>query len=106
MVVYDGLGPHKILQIYDPKTKMRGIVVIDNTALGPGKGGIRMTPDVSVDEVAKLARAMTLKNALASLPFGGAKSGIIANAKTLSKDEKSKMVKAFAKAIKPVSPSL
>ncbi|HLC65864.1 MAG TPA: Glu/Leu/Phe/Val dehydrogenase dimerization domain-containing protein, partial [Candidatus Nanoarchaeia archaeon] len=81
MVSYDELGPEKVLQVYDPKTGMRGITVIDNTALGPGKGGIRMTSDVNVEEVASLARAMTFKNALADLPFGGAKSGIIADSK-------------------------
>jgi len=51
--------------------------VIDNTALGPGKGGIRMTPDVSEQEVFRLARTMTWKNALAGIPFGGAKAGIV-----------------------------
>ncbi len=79
MAVYDKLGPEKILQVYDPKTGMKGFTVVDNTKRGPGKGGIRMTPSVSVEEVSRLARAMTLKCALADLPFGGAKSGIIAD---------------------------
>jgi len=55
----DEWGPEKILQVYDPLTKMRGILVIDNTALGPGKGGIRMTPTVDIGEVFRLARTMT-----------------------------------------------
>lgn len=104
MVFHDKLGPEKILEVYDPKTGMHGFVVIDNTALGPGKGGIRMTPGVDKDEVFKLARAMTYKNSLAELPFGGAKSGIIANAKELSREKKDEIVKAFARALKPVSP--
>jgi glutamate dehydrogenase (NAD(P)+) len=76
----DEFGPEWIVDVYDPATGMRGILVIDNTARGPGKGGIRIHPDVNQHEVARLARAMTWKTALADLPFGGAKSGIIADA--------------------------
>ncbi len=101
----DEWGPEKVLQVYDPYTKTQGILVIDNTALGPGKGGIRMTPTVSVEEVFRLARTMTWKCAVAELPFGGAKSGIIANPKKISKEEKLKLIRAFAIALKPVSPS-
>ena len=43
----DEWGPEKILQVYDPKTGMKGILVIDNTVLGPGKGGIRMMSTVT-----------------------------------------------------------
>ena len=105
MVKFDEFGPEKILEVYDEKTGMHGFTVIDNTLLGPGKGGIRMTPSVSIDEVAKLARVMTYKNALAGLPFGGGKSGIISNPRELTKDQKVEIVKAFAKAIKPICPS-
>ena len=90
MVDYDEFGPEKIITVYDASTGMKGFVVIDNSALGPGKGGIRMTPTVTVDEVARLARAMTWKTALAELPFGGAKSGIIANDKQISAETKKK----------------
>jgi glutamate dehydrogenase/leucine dehydrogenase len=83
---------------------MHGVLVIDNTALGPGKGGIRMTPTVTVDEVAALARTMTWKNALADLPFGGAKSGIIADDRKMTKEQKAEVVKAFADALKPLCP--
>ncbi len=101
----DEWGPEKVLQVYDPHTKMQGILVIDNTALGPGKGGIRMTPTVSVEEVFRLARTMTWKCALAELPFGGAKSGIIADPKNISKEEKLNLIRAFAVALKLLSPS-
>ena len=101
--LFDEWGPEKILQVYDPATKMRGVVVIDNTAIGPGKGGIRMQPDITIDEVFRLARAMTWKNALADIPFGGAKSGI----KYLPTDakHKEKIVRSFARAIGEVIPS-
>jgi len=80
----DEWGPEKILQVYDPKTGMKGVLVIDNTTLGPGKGGIRMMPTVITEEVFRLARTMTWKCALAKIPFGGAKSGIIADPKQMS----------------------
>ena len=59
MIVKDKFGPKYIVQAYDPKTGMEGFLVIDNTALGPGKGGIRMTPDVTEEEIWRLARTMT-----------------------------------------------
>jgi len=99
----DAIGPEKIVQVYDPITKMQGIVVIDNTALGPGKGGIRMVPDISVQEVFSLARAMTWKNALADIPFGGAKSGIRSPA--VNHGMKADFVRAFAKHIANLVPA-
>ncbi|MBI2675129.1 MAG: Glu/Leu/Phe/Val dehydrogenase [Candidatus Aenigmarchaeota archaeon] len=105
MITFDEFGPEKIFEVYDPRTKMHGFVVLDNLALGPGKGGIRMTPTVTVEEVAKLARTMTWKNALADLPFGGAKAGIAADVKRLTKEQKFDMIKVFGKAIRPICPS-
>ncbi len=104
-IEFDGFGPEKIVQVYNPKVGMHGIIVIDNTALGPGKGGIRMTPTVSVQEVFKLARTMTWKNAMAELPFGGAKSGIIADPKHMTHKHKEEIVRAFAEALKPICPA-
>ena len=101
---FDGFGPEKVMEVYHPKTGMHGYLVIDNTALGPGKGGIRMTPSVNMDEVARLARAMTWKCALAEIPFGGAKGGIIADPKKLSAQEKKDIIVAFSDALKPVCP--
>ncbi len=100
----DEWGPELVLEAYDPKSGMRGILVIDNTALGPGKGGIRMTPTVDVEEVFRLARTMTWKTALADLPFGGAKAGIISKL-GMSLREKKAYIESFAKALKPVCPS-
>ena len=98
----DAIGPEKIVHVYDPITKMSGVMVIDNTALGPGKGGIRMVPDITTEEVFGLARAMTWKNALAGIPFGGAKSGIRANA---SNPHKAELVRSFAERIAPLVPA-
>ncbi len=106
MIPQDEFGPEKIIEVYDASTGMRGFLVIDNTKRGPGKGGVRMHPDVNKEEVFRLARAMTLKTALADLPFGGAKGGIISDARNISKQEKEKIVRAYARALKPVVPSL
>lgn len=104
MIEHDEFGPEKILEVYDPKTKTHGFVVIDNTSRGPGKGGIRMTPTVSAEEVFRLARIMTWKTAMADLPFGGAKSGIVGG--KMNDNEKERVIKSFSKAIKSVCPSL
>jgi glutamate dehydrogenase (NAD(P)+) len=105
MVEFDGYGPEKIVHVYNPKVGLKGFVVIDNTALGPGKGGCRLTTTVSVDEVSKLARAMTWKCSLADLPFGGAKSGIISDSDFPTKERKAELIKAFAEGLKEVCPS-
>ncbi len=105
MEMFDEYGPQKIIEVYNPKVGMRGILCIDNLSLGPGKGGIRMTPTVSKEEVFRLARTMTWKNSLAGLPFGGAKSGIIADPRDFDVKKKKEIVEAFADALKPVSPS-
>ncbi|MFA4982678.1 MAG: Glu/Leu/Phe/Val dehydrogenase [Candidatus Micrarchaeia archaeon] len=102
MAFEDEIGPERILHVYDPKTKMSGTVVVDNTALGPGKGGVRLVPDVTTEEVFGLARAMTWKNALAEIPFGGAKSGIKAMGHAPNKAE---IVSAFAEKIRELVPS-
>ena len=104
-IEFDDFGPERITMVYDPKTRLRGYVVIDNTAKGPAKGGIRMAQDLTVEEVFLLARAMTWKNALADLPFGGGKSGIVANPK-LDAEKKEKLIRAFARKLKGISPSI
>ena len=57
----DEWGPEKVLQVYDPDTGMKGVLVIDNTSTGPGKGGIRFAESVTPLEVFRLARTMTWK---------------------------------------------
>jgi len=46
----DEWGPEKVLQVYDPDTDMKGVLVIDNTSTGPGKGGIRFAESVTPSE--------------------------------------------------------
>jgi len=98
----DKWGPEKVLHTYDPKTGVRGVLVIDNTARGPGKGGIRIAPDVTAHLVFGLARTMTWKCALADLPFGGAKAAIRADP---FNTDRIAQVRAFARAVAPYVPS-
>jgi len=94
----DELGPEKVLHFYDPRLKLQGILVVDNTALGPGFGGIRMAPDVTTQEVFRLARSMTLKNSAAGIPYGGAKGGIRGAPGMANKDE---IIRAYARFLRP-----
>ncbi len=95
----DPLGPAKIVHIHVPGVGLKAIVVIDNLACGPAIGGVRMAPDVTVEECARLARAMTLKNAAAGLPHGGGKSVIFGNPHMPAAD-KERVIRAFACAIR------
>ena len=96
----DELGPAKVVHIYDPVCGLRAIVAIDNTACGPAIGGVRMATDVSTQEVFRLARAMTMKNAAAGLSHGGGKSGIVANPRCGNKAD---LIRAFARAIRDLT---
>jgi len=78
-IICDDIGPARIIRLYSAKEGLHAVVVIDNVALGPAIGGVRMSPAVTTEEVMRLARTMTLKNSIAGLPHGGAKAGIIAD---------------------------
>lgn len=92
----DDWGPEKIVVVSHRRTGMKGVLVIDNTARGTGKGGTRMSPTVTVDEVARLARVMTWKWAGVDLFYGGAKAGIVADPASRDKEA---ILRAFARAL-------
>jgi len=98
----DDFGPERIILVHDTKTGMKGMLVIDNTARGPGKGGCRMAPDLTLSTVARLARTMTWKWAMVDIFMGGAKAGIVADPKSPNKEE---IVRAYIKALKEYIPS-
>jgi glutamate dehydrogenase (NAD(P)+) len=77
----------------------KGFRVVHNIARGPSKGGIRYHPDVTLDEVKALAMWMTWKCALAGIPFGGAKGGVVCNPKTMSERELQGMTRRFTSEI-------
>jgi len=78
-----------------------GFVVIDSTIDGRARGGLRMMPDVSREELEKLARAMTLKYGFLGLPQGGAKAGVLGDPES-GAEVRATALHRFAKAIRPL----
>ncbi|MBI1905425.1 MAG: Glu/Leu/Phe/Val dehydrogenase [Rhodocyclales bacterium] len=76
-----------------------GYRVQHNMSRGPGKGGIRFHPDVTLNEVMALAGWMTVKNAAVGLPFGGAKGGIRVDPASVSKGELQRITRRFTSEI-------
>jgi glutamate dehydrogenase (NAD(P)+) len=72
-----------------------GYRVQHSIARGPAKGGVRYSPDVTLDEVRALASWMTWKCAVVNIPFGGAKGGIICNPKEMSRGELERMTRRY-----------
>ncbi len=76
---------------------IRTFVVRHQDALGPAKGGIRMTADVTLDDVTGLAMEMTWKTALIGVPFGGGKSAIHYDPSTISPQDKEIIIRCFTR---------
>ncbi len=82
------------------KTKIyHGFRIQHNKALGPYKGGIRFHPQVSCDEVQALATLMTIKCAVAGLPYGGGKGGVVVDPKRLEEKELEELSRAYVNSI-------
>ena len=97
----DDLGPVKVIHVHEPRIGLRGVLVVDNVARGPSIGGMRMAEDATVEECARLARAMTFKNAAADLPHGGGKSVLIGDPK-MPKAQKETLIRGFCRALEEV----
>ena len=80
-----------------------GYRVQHSTGRGPGKGGIRFHPSVSLEEVSGLAMLMTWKCAVTDLPLGGAKGGVAVDPRTHSKRELERLTKRYTVAILPIT---
>jgi glutamate dehydrogenase (NAD(P)+) len=76
-----------------------GYRVIHSTLRGPGKGGIRYYPNVSLNDVKALAMEMSLKTALVDIPFGGAKGALACDPTEFNELELCELTKAYAKKI-------
>lgn len=101
MEAVDEIGPERVFHAYDPATGMKAVVVIDTTVFGRAAGGTRMLPDISTEEIAWLARAMTYKYAMFDFPTGGAKAGIWADP-NLRGEKREAILRAFGKAVQPL----
>lgn len=77
------------------KKVFKGWRIQHNSALGPYKGGIRFHPDTVREEVQALGTLMSIKCAVAGLPYGGGKGGIVVDPKKLSKSELERLSRAF-----------
>jgi len=95
----DDLGPVKVIHVHEPGLGLEAALVVDNAACGPSIGGLRIAPDVSVDECCRLARAMTLKNAAAGLAHGGGKS-VLWGEPRMPRRQKEQLVRGFAHAVR------
>src|SRR6202451_761060 len=82
-----------------------GYRVQHSFARGPGKGGVRYAPDVSLDEVRALAAWMTWKCAVVNIPFGGGKGGVICEPQLLSESELERITRRYtAQIIEVIGP--
>lgn len=88
------------VEMDDGEKKMfKGFRAQHNTSRGPGKGGIRFSPEVNEDEVKALSLWMSLKCAIADIPFGGAKGGVVANTDQLSESEEERVSRNYIDAV-------
>ncbi len=93
---------HIPVQLDDGRLEVfTGYRVQHSVARGPGKGGIRFSPDVTLDEVRALAAWMTWKCAVVNIPFGGAKGGVICDPRLLSDGELERITRRYTAEILP-----
>ncbi len=100
------LEPQRLIKVHFPVLMDNGMTRTflgfrsqHNNALGPYKGGLRFSPEVSESEVKALSSWMTWKCAVADIPFGGGKGGVVVDTKTLSKSEIERLSRSFIRAI-------
>jgi glutamate dehydrogenase (NAD(P)+) len=92
----DDAPPARVIEITEPAAGLDAIVVIDHELFPTSAGGTRMAPDVTADEVARLARAMTWKLAVCGVPYAGAKAGI-----RFSDGDRAAVLQAFLERVGP-----
>ncbi len=103
------INPMRVVEVFFPVVMDNGEVKFftgfrsqHNNTRGPFKGGLRFSPEVSESEVKALSSWMTWKCAVADVPFGGGKGGVIVDTKTLSKGELENLSRSFSRAISDV----
>jgi glutamate dehydrogenase (NAD(P)+) len=86
----------RVIDLTDRQTNLEAFVVIDHELFPLAVGGTRMVPDIEVEEVARLARAMTWKFAACHVPYAGAKAGL-----RFTGGERAKLLEVYKKALEP-----
>ena len=93
-------GHESISFFHDEESGLKAIIAIHSTALGPAAGGCRMWPyateEAALEDVLRLSRGMSFKNAMAGLPFGGGKSVIIGDAQ---RGKSEALLRAFGRCV-------
>ena len=93
-------GHESVSFFHDEESGLRSIIAIHSTALGPAAGGCRMWPytseDAALEDVLRLSRGMSFKNAMAGLPFGGGKSVILGDSQ---RDKSEPLLRAFGRCV-------
>jgi glutamate dehydrogenase (NAD(P)+) len=93
---------HIPVQLDDGRLEVfTGFRVQHSVARGPGKGGVRFAPDLTLDEVRALAAWMTWKCAVVNIPFGGAKGGVVCDPRVLSEGELERITRRYTAEILP-----
>ena len=97
-------GHEQVIFCNDPDVRLKGIIALPPTALGPAAGGCRMHPyeteQEALTDVLRLSKGMTYKNAVAGLPLGGGKCVIIADPNSSNKQN---LLRAFAKHVQSLN---
>ncbi len=97
-------GHESVSFFHDEESGLKAIIAIHSTALGPAAGGCRMWPyateDAALEDVLRLSRGMSFKNAMAGLPFGGGKSVILGDSQ---RDKSEALLRAFGRRVESLS---
>src|SRR5512138_3962849 len=100
-MIFEQLGTHgheQVVFCHNPDVGLKAIIAIHNTVLGPALGGTRMWPykteQQALDDVLRLSRGMSYKNAVAGLPLGGGKAVIIGDPTT---DKTPELLRAYGR---------
>ena len=86
----------RVIELRDECSGLEAFVVIDHDLFSVSAGGTRMLPDVEVQEVARLARAMTWKFAVCQVPYAGAKAGV-----RFAGGDRDAVIAAYSRALAP-----
>lgn len=101
--IFDPWRSEQIVTLRDAPTGLRAVIAFDDTTLGPGFGGVRWkaypSTEAAIEEAQRLAAAMTMKHALAELPYGGAKSVILHDGRERTEAERHALFEAYGQAV-------